>query len=291
LHDVFTSDRKQACELNLKTKKTEFWPVRLESIVEHPVTLARCRIAVIDIADVVVARRQIQQANEDLEKLTANLLSAHEDERRRVALELHDDFGQRIVGLEMEASRLASLLRKRKAAPWQEVLDSMQRQIESLGKDIRNASHRLHPSILAHFGLVAALENLVREFQGSELVHINLDEPSGPLVDDVALALFRITQEALQNVAKHARGAQVCINLRETDVDLVLTVEDAGPGFNLEEIRASGGLGLLSMRERARQICGVLHIETHRGSGTLLTVRVPRELAEKRINMGEISSL
>jgi len=117
---------------------------------------------------------------------------------------------------------------------------------------------------------------------------MNLDEPSRSVPAGIALALFRITQEALQNVAKHATGAQVCVSLHETDLDLVLTVEDNGPGFNLEEIRARTGLGLLSMRERARQVSGHLRIQTDPGSGTLLTVRIPRKLPANRDPLGKV---
>ena len=214
--------------------------------------------------------------------MTTSLLAVQEEERRRLSYELHDDFGQRIVALEMEASHLASLLHKRKAAECREVLDYIRERIRRLAEDIRNASHRLHPAILEDFGLVAALQNLVGEFNGNGPVRMNLDEPSRSVPAGIALALFRIAQEALQNVAKHAAGAQVCVGLHETDLDLVLTVEDNGPGFDLEEIRARTGLGLLSMRERARQISGYLRIKTDPGSGTLLTVRIPRGLPTNR---------
>jgi len=290
LQAVFASDKKDVCELNLKTKKGALRPVRLEGIVERPATgpAERCRIAVIDISDLVATRGQLQQANEELRHLTNSLLVVQEEERRSLAYELHDDFGQRIVALEMEASHLASLLLKRKVAECREVLDYIRERIRRLAGDIRNASHRLHPSILEDFGLVAALQNLVGEFNGNGPVRMNLDEPSRSVPAGIALALFRIAQEALQNVAKHATGAQVCVSLHETDLDLVLTVEDNGPGFDLEEIRARTGLGLLSMRERARQISGYLRIQTDPGSGTLLTVRIPRKRPANRDRLEKV---
>ena len=215
--------------------------------------------------------------DEQRSALAARLLEAQEEERRRVAYELHDDIGQRIVALEMEASHLASLLRKT-ATPSRQVLESMRTQIKSVADDIRNASHRLHPSILTDFGLVAALQTLVSEFQRSGArVSMNLCEPSSQLPPNVSLALYRIAQEALQNAAKHASGAQVDVRLNEINNELVLTVEDCGSGFDIEDIKGNAGLGLLSMRERARQINGALLIRRRPDNGTQLTVRVPRE--------------
>ena len=196
LQAIFASDKKEVCELNLKTKKGALCPVRLEDIVERPATgpAERCRIAVIDISDLVATRGQLQQANEELRHLTNSLLVVQEEERRRLAYELHDDFGQRIVALEMEASHLASLLHKRKVAECREVLDYIRERIRRLAEDIRNASHRLHPAILEDFGLVAALQNLVGEFDGNGPVRMNLDEPSRSVPAGMALTLFRIAQ-------------------------------------------------------------------------------------------------
>ena len=128
----------------------------------------------------------------------------------------------------------------------------------------------------AAFGLTAALQTLVSEFQrlGGRAT-MDLCEASTQLPANVSLALFRIAQEALQNATKHAAGAQVDVSLDEMEDEVVLTVKDSGPGFNIEDVKGNTGLGLLSMRERARLINGTLLIQRRPGGGTLLTVSVP----------------
>jgi signal transduction histidine kinase len=147
----------------------------------------------------------------------------------------------------------------------------------SLAEDLRRLSHQLHPSIIYHLGLPAALRSLVEEFQRSCSGTANFKAGEFPdeLPPDVAAALYRITQEALRNVTKHAPAAPVGVLLVREPGGLRLTIEDKGPGFDPEAVRGQGGLGIISMRERTQILGGNLLVQSAPGQGTRIEVRVP----------------
>ena len=209
----------------------------------------------------------------ELRALISRATTAQEEERRRVARELHDDLGQRIALLQFEAERM----RQYALAP--EVHAGLKRFIEeaaTFSSALRELSHRLHPSLLEDLGLAAALRSLVEDYrrQGVD-VTLSAGEPTGYASLDVRTSLYRIAQEALRNAWKHAPDAAVHIRLLEENKELRLTIEDTGPGFDLSRARSSGGLGLLSMQERARLVGGSLLLSSHPEGGTTLLVRVP----------------
>ncbi len=211
----------------------------------------------------------------ELRALSGHLLAAQEEERRRIARELHDDFAQRAVMMEMQAERLAQRLPSGDGEA-QQSLGSLRAQISALAQGLRETSHRLHPSILEDLGLPVALRSLVMDYQenGIDIV-LRVRDVSQPIPLDTATAFYRITQEGLRNAAKHAADAPVRVTLAEADSELQLTVEDDGPGFDWNQIRVKGGLGLLSMQERARLAGGMLLLRTAPGEGTLISVRAP----------------
>ena len=212
----------------------------------------------------------------ELLALIRRAITAQEDERRRVARELHDDLGQRIALLQFEAERM------RQFAQLPDVRAGLERFIEEaerFSRDLRTLSHRLHPSILEDLGLGAALRSLAADYrrQGVD-VTLRAGEISGRASLDVRTSLYRITQEALRNAWKHAPGAAVHVQLLEENEQLKLTIEDTGPGFDVSLTRATGSLGLLSMQERARLVGGSLALNSHPDDGTSLVVRVPMGL-------------
>ena len=202
------------------------------------------------------------------------MIAAQEDERRRLARELHDDASQRLALIEMEVDRLSHL-------PVSEEIHSglerIRRQTDSLSIHLRDLSHKLHPSALVHLGLAVALLNLVDQYRKQNLdISFSSREVRDSVPVELATALYRIAQEALRNALKHAPEAPVHVQLTEEADELHLEIQDAGPGFDLPEVRgAGGGLGLLSMRERARLAGGTLLVTTHPGEGTTLHVRLP----------------
>lgn len=215
----------------------------------------------------------------EAQALSGYLITAQEEERRRVARELHDDFGQLTTLVEWQVQQLTELLAVSDERS-RELLRSLDQHACELEKGIREMSHRLHPTIIAELGLPAALKSLVRDFQNRG-ANVSLDAPRTicPMTVDKTTALYRIAQEALRNAVKHAPGAAVSVTLKIEDGELLLMIKDAGPGFDPALARTTNGLGLLSMKERARLVGGTLLLNAAPAEGTVVLVRVPQSTA------------
>ncbi len=222
---------------------------------------------------------QLGRTQEELRSLTAHLFSVQEEERQKVARELHDDISQRLSLLELllndlpqEAAKTGDGLTK---------FASIREQVQTLNTDVRDISHRLHPALLDDLGLPAALKALIDEFrdrEGTPATFISKNLP--PLPSQPALtALYRIAQEALRNVAKHAGKTHVKVMLEAQENRLRLEVADFGIGFDQESPGqiTERGLGLISMKERAHLAQGTLIVRSSLGYGTTVTADVPFE--------------
>lgn len=223
---------------------------------------------VVDVTD----RVRMEQALRDrLATSNARLLSAQEEERRRIARELHDDHCQQIVSLVLQLELV------RKAHPRLEELPSIIQALKDLLQDLRYLVQGLHPPLLERQGLVAALRHHVGLFRARTGLSIRLSAGAlPPLLPDQALCLFRVVQEALQNIVKHAAATDVLIDVRATPTAVVLTIQDNGRGYDVEAVLSSAaGLGLLGMRERVEQQRGTLTFMSAPGKGTTVTVRLP----------------
>lgn len=205
--------------------------------------------------------------------LAARLLAFGEAERRRIARELHDDISQRLALLADDADHLrveavlADESNRRR-------LDKLVDQARNLSEDLRRISHRLHPSVIQDLGLSVAIRSLTADFADRTGMPASFVEKSVPphLPLDVSTALYRIVQEALRNVTKHAGETSVLVTLNGRADDLVLFVSDLGAGFDATH---QFGLGLLSMRERAYLAGGAFSLVSSVGNGTTVQVRVP----------------
>ena len=222
------------------------------------------------------AQAELDRNREMLRDLNARVISAQEESSRRLAREMHDGLGQRVTRLAFQVSRL----RNRSAdeeAPADPALDEIEQELRALGADIRNISHELHPTILQDLGLPAAIERECREFSREHEVHATWQVAGvpGSLAGEVQLALFRIAQESLANVRRHARATAVSLTLVREGNDLILAVRDDGRGFDPAGAGAQGGLGMTSMRERANAVGGRLRVETTPLAGTLVEFRIP----------------
>lgn len=238
------------------------------------------------------AERALERLNKELEKrvksteeglgrtqaqlraLAASLFQSQEDERRRVARELHDDIAQQLAVLEISLQQLQD----DKTSSLEEIrrrIGELQAKTARLGEDIRSISHRLHPSVIDDLGLPAALRSLVDEFGEREEMPASLflDKVPETIPRDVAAVLYRITQEALRNVAKHAGETHVKVSLEGSNNGLLLQVADLGEGF--DPATAGRGLGLVSMAERVRLVNGSFDVKSALGKGTVVTVQVP----------------
>lgn len=217
----------------------------------------------------------LEATRAELRALSGHLMTAQEDERRRLARELHDDFGQRTAILEMQ---VVGALEQVHTDPYkvEELLLRMREQISRLEGGLREVAHRLHPSVIEDLGLIPALRSLAESFRdtGGD-ISMGLPDRPVPVTLEAATGLYRIAQEALRNVMKHAPGAPVRFTVKAAEKVVQMTVHDAGPGFNVVSVKAHGGLGLVSMQERARLAGGTLLLRTQPGEGTVITVRVP----------------
>jgi PAS domain S-box-containing protein len=218
----------------------------------------------------------LKQKQQELELLAGRLIKAQEEERTRVARELHDDLTQRLAAVAIEAGRLQNLTSSGPPA-WREGLENIKQQMARLSTDVHGLSRRLHPSSLDDLGLVAALESECRSFfeRGGPPVDLQVKDLPPALDKDVELALYRIAQEALRNVAKHAHAAQVWLTLEGAGNEVIMTIRDDGTGFERSHPRHGPGLGLASMEERTRLLGGVFSLASAPGRGTSLQVKMP----------------
>ena len=218
--------------------------------------------------------RELDRHREELRALTDMLMTSQENERRRVARELHDDVSQRMALVDMECETALQTIESDPAQA-RDKLQQLREEIAKISTDVRNLSHRLHPSTLEHLGPAAALESLLHEFTQREetITSFYSDELPEELPLDLTTGLYRITQEALRNVVKHAGKAHVRVSLHKTDSHLILEVADSGKGFDVEQ--HSSGLGLISMKERARLLGATLNFESAPRRGTTVIVRAP----------------
>ena len=215
----------------------------------------------------------LDRTKEELRALAGSLIDAQQEERRRIARDLHDDLSQRLAVLRFGLGRLRGSLSDSSSGE----LDRIDQQVESLARDVRRLSHQLHPAILDDLGLAAALRRLGEEFSESRSTAIAFVERDVPedLPASVSAALYRVAQEALRNIGKHAAVDPIVISLIGDEGELQLGIADSGPGFDVAAVRGRGGLGIISMQERLRLIGGVVEIDSTPGQGTTVLARVP----------------
>ncbi len=221
------------------------------------------------IASLLLQRSWRKRAETEALGMSGRLLTAHEDERRRLARELHDDLTQRLARLAVEAGRLERTAGADAAA--------MRKDLAHLSEDVHAMSYRLHPSVLDDLGLVEALRAECDRVEHSGDVRVEVEAHGVPkaVPSETSLCLFRIAQEALSNATRHGRASAVTVLLTLRDHGLQLAVADNGSGFDPAQSRERASLGLASMRERVRLLRGALDIESTPGRGTTVIAWVP----------------
>ena len=232
-------------------------------------------ISFVDITD-----RKLAQ--DELEKIGRRLIAAQEAESARIARELHDDFSQRLALQGIGLARLLKLLPESEAAVRPKVQELAKRNQE-ISTDIHTLSHQLHSSKLEHVGLVPALKGLCEELSSKFKIHLEFSESgvSSDIPKDVALCLFRITQEAVSNIAKHSKAKQALVACSGTNNEIRLRIVDAGVGFDPALRSTSVGIGLVSMRERLRLMGGTLSVQSEPLRGTEILAEVPLSASAK----------
>lgn len=229
-----------------------------------------------DITEHLQAEATINEREKELQILTGRLILNQEEERRRVARELHDDLSQRLAVLAIAAGRMGAAVQNGPDSIRDPLIDIRDKTIQ-IASDVQNISRRLHPSILDDLGLSKAVEAECQQFAVREGIDVSSAVQTVPreLPKDIALSIYRIVQEGLNNIAKHACARCVSVSLGISDNELHLTVEDDGIGFNGAEVRGKAGLGLSSIRERVRLVNGTCRIRSQPEKGTAIEVTVP----------------
>ena len=231
------------------------------------------------IAALLLQRARRRRAEREAEGLAGRLVTAHEDERRRLARELHDDVTQRLAGLAIDAAALEGGSNRTANG---DAAHAIREGLVELSEDVHALSYRLHPSVIEDLGLVEALRIECDRVARQGPLQVNFDCRGVPrkLPAEAALCLFRVAQEALRNVERHAHAGNVEVSVVGKDGGIALAVRDNGAGFDESRVAERASLGLASMRERVRLLGGRLDIETGQGNGTELLAWVPlREAA------------
>jgi signal transduction histidine kinase len=222
-----------------------------------------------------VKRQRIRdlEITSDLHRLSGRLVTAQEDERRTLARELHDDVGQALTALRVELTMMQRA--PDFPARLQESIEGARNIAEETLRTIRDLSHLLHPALLDDLGLIPALEWQLKTYSARHGIatHLVHERTAGRLAQELETAVYRIVQEALTNVAKHARATTCHVYLQGLAHSVLVTIEDNGSGF--DPVDAGRGLGLISIRERATQLGGTVRIESAPGRGTRLLLELP----------------
>ena len=230
-----------------------------------------------DVSEQVEAQEELRATNEKLRALSARLEQIREEERRVMAREIHDQIGQALTALKLDVAWLRGQLGAEAGPAVDERARAMNALVDQTIETARRLSAALRPPILDDLGLAAAIRWQTREFEQRTGVACDLDLPADApaLAPPISLALFRILQEALTNVARHAAARQVHIGLTVGGDSAVLTIADDGRGTSPEDLKRPTSFGVAGMRERALAVGGEVRIDAGPGRGTTLTVRVP----------------
>lgn len=221
----------------------------------------------------------LERREEELKKLAAGLIDSIEDERRQIALSLHDEARQSLVALKVEIDMLKKYI-PLDVEQCTQSLDNIEDQLKNITDSTRRISHSLHPSMLEDLGLVQALEWYADRFIQSDDLEVTIESLGfdEELPEQIALTLYRIAQEALTNIVKHAGATGVTVRLTKGYPRVIMVVEDDGRGFSAKDDAVKQGLGIVGMRERVELIGGSFRLKTTPGQGVHIRVTIPLEV-------------
>ncbi len=230
------------------------------------------------IASDITERKRLEKATEtrgaEIHALAARLLTVEEEERRRISRELHDNLVQQLASLAFDIGGLVAELPPRNSARIH--LQALQTRVVKASEEARHIAYQMHPSVVDDLGLVISLKALCDEFAEEQDISVEFKDGSqlGLIPQELASGLYRIAQESLQNIAKHAHAKHVTVQLIPGDQELRLSIEDDGVGFDPAAVKGKGGLGLVGMEERARLLGAKFSIESQVRHGTRIALAV-----------------
>ncbi|MDR2549025.1 MAG: histidine kinase [Desulfobulbus sp.] len=272
-------------------RETTIWDLYKSYIIGVAVLLIVQSLLIIGLVVNLRQRKEaeaaLRESQRELQTLAGRLISSQEEELSRLSREFHDDYAQRLAAMAIEAGTL-ELQAAQNEPIFQSPIGHIKEQLVHLSDDVHALSRELHPAILKDLGLVRAVRSLCLRFSDREGIPVNCH--FDPLPDDIpsetALCIFRVVQEGLRNIAKHAHAHNVDVFLKATAYHLLATIEDDGAGFEPKCARRTPGIGLASMRERVQYVQGEFTIQSAPGRGTVLDLSVPltRREHEKTAN-------
>jgi two-component system, NarL family, sensor kinase len=268
-------------ELTLGGKQKKLIRISLSPVTDSD-TETICAVAT-DLSEIVDAHEAIKANEEALRQLSARLLELQDEERRRIARDLHDITGQKLA---LQCIALSRVMRLLLPTANQEIKDSVAQCLElsnEISEEIRTLSYLLHPPLLDELGLPAAVKWYTQGFEKRTGIRVQVDIAKNlpRLRPDAEVALFRVVQESLTNVHRYSGSSTAHVRIRGERNDLRLEVGDAGKGMQIEKIKAPGGeiaplgVGIQGMRQRIRQLSGQLEIVSKPGEGTLVVAALP----------------
>ena len=267
-------DRPMGLNLNLKARRKDGTEFEAEISLGH-ITTAKGSLAAAFVSDISLRRAAeilMQRQREELRQLAGKLISAQDDERRRIARNLHDDLSQSLAAIAMDVGRLASKYSTEIARD----LRRVQELATEAAEDVRRISHQVHPSILDDLGLKLALEEYCSDFESRSGIVTRFRTENLPdrMPSEISDCIYHIAGECLRNAAKHSRGGAVFVDVAMVGNVLHLSVRDNGVGFT-SSAGASRGIGIVAMKERARLVGGTVSIRADVAEGTTVSVEVP----------------
>jgi len=275
------NEARKASEVSWKTKDGDriFTILSPKNIYDEKEEL-RGRVSVLtDITDRRQAEKELHRSRELLRSLSLHLQDVRERESKRIALEIHDELGQQLTALKMDISWLSNRIDPAMEGTKKllQKMDSMSDLVDKTIQTVQKISSELRPGLLDDLGLVPAIEWLAQDFQSRTKIRCETRLTCGDidLPPDYATAIFRISQEALTNVVRHAKATRVDISLKEDNDALIFKIQDNGKGIEADEMFAPSSLGLMGMRERVRPFGGDLKITGTPKRGTSLIVTLP----------------
>jgi PAS domain S-box-containing protein len=259
-----------------------FWARVTVSAVKWPGSTLQYNIAMVeDITQRKQVQEKLRESEQNLRHLASQLMTAQERERERISRELHDELGQSLLVLKLQASHLERELEQEQAVLRQECRQMMQ-GLDHLVEEIRRLARDLSPTMVKDLGLSAALRRLIEEF--TRHYHIAADIDQMPGIDKLfprpeQINIYRIFQECLTNIGKYAQASRLSIGMKSEDGQVTFVVADNGKGFNVAEVlgrdHTRRGMGLMAMKERARMMGGTLEISSQEGEGTRIALLIP----------------
>lgn len=274
--------QRQQVELQLRQAKDELETrvdARTKELADVNQSLVREIAGHVETEGFLRASEQaLAISRQELRDLAARLLTVQEEERRRISRDLHDDINQRLAMLVVQAESLEATL-PASAVGCSKELRSIQDRLTELSDDVRHLAYQFHPSILDDLGLSVALQRLIDEcaVRSNLAISLDVDAPPQAIPQTVSTCLYRIAQECLSNIMKHAHASRAQVSLASTADGITLTVQDNGVGFDTQHVVDNPrGLGLVSMAERVRLVHGTVTIDSTPQQGTRLSIHVPR---------------